>query len=149
MKKIMTIALLSILTLSGCSALEEVNSSLEYADHATEYVNTVKEFANEVPALSQDAVTNGEARANLEKELELMKTEIEEFNAMEPPQTQIAEGIHEKIVSSNQQLSDGIELYLNNIENGQIAPKALEDSEIMNSIDNITGLAKQIEELGN
>ncbi|MGG4266234.1 DUF6376 family protein [Peribacillus simplex] len=33
-----------------------------------------------------------------------------------------------KIVSSNQQLSDGIELYLNNIENGKIDPKALEDS---------------------
>jgi hypothetical protein len=111
------------------------------------YISTVKDFANEVPALSQDAVANTEARANLEKELELMKTEIEEFNATEPPQ--IAEGIHEKIVSSNQQLSDGIELYLNNIENGQIDPKALEDSEIMKSIDNITGLAKQIEELGN
>lgn len=147
MKKIMTIALLSILTLSGCSLLGEVNSSLEYADNATEYISTVKKFSNEVPALSQDAVANTEARANLEKELELMKTEIEEFNATEPPQ--IAEGIHEKIVSSNQQLSDGIELYLNNIENGQIDPKALEDSEIMKSIDNITGLAKQIEELGN
>ncbi|MDM5360807.1 DUF6376 family protein [Peribacillus sp. RS7] len=147
MKKIMTIALLSILTLSGCSLLGEVNSSLEYADNATEYISTVKEFSNEVPALSQDAVANTEARANLEKELELMKTEIEEFNSTEPPQ--IAEGIHEKIVSSNQQLSDGIELYLNNIENGQIDPKALEDSEIMKSIDNITGLAKQIEELGN
>jgi hypothetical protein len=147
MKKIMTIALLSILTLSGCSLLGEVNSSLEYADNATEYISTVKEFSNEVPALSQDAVANTEARANLEKELELMKTEIEEFNATEPPQ--IAEGIHEKIVSSNQQLSDGIELYLYNIENGQIDPKALEDSEIMKSIDNITGLAKQIEELGN
>ncbi|MBO0998776.1 hypothetical protein IOC57_13635 [Bacillus sp. SD075] len=147
MKKIMTIALLSILTLSGCSLLGEVNSSLEYADNATEYVNTVKDFTNEVPALSQDAVTNDEARANLEKELELMKTEIEEFNATEPPQ--IAEGFHEKLVSSNQQLSEGIELYLNNIENGQIDPKALEDSEIMKSIDNITGLAKQIEEFGN
>lgn len=147
MKKIMTIALLSILTLSGCSLLGEVNSSLEYADNATEYISTVKEFSNEVPALSQDAVANTEARANLEKELELMKTEIEEFNSTEPPQ--IAEGIHEKIVSSNQQLSDGIELYLNNIENGQIDTKALEDSEIMKSIDNITGLAKQIEELGN
>ncbi|MGE7762564.1 DUF6376 family protein [Peribacillus sp. NPDC097895] len=147
MKKIITIAFMSILTLSGCSLLGEVNSSLEYADNATEYVSTIKEFSNEVPALSQDAVTDTEARKNLEKELQLMKTEIEEFNAIEPPQ--IAEGVHEKIVQSNQQLSDGIELYLNNIENGQLDPKALEDSEIMQSIDNITSLAKQIEELGN
>ncbi|AXN38381.1 hypothetical protein CN689_12845 [Peribacillus butanolivorans] len=147
MKKIITIAFMSILTLSGCSLLGEVNSSLEYADNATGYVSTVKEFANEVPALSQDAATDTEARENLEKELQLMKTEIEEFNATEPPQ--IAESIHEKIVSSNQQLSDGIDLYLNNIENGQFDPEALENSEIMKSIENITSLANQIEELGN
>ncbi|KON70912.1 DUF6376 family protein [Peribacillus butanolivorans] len=147
MKKIIAIAFMSILTLSGCSLLGEVNSSLEYADNATGYVSTVKEFANEVPALSQDAATDTEARENLEKELQLMKTEIEEFNATEPPQ--IAESIHEKIVSSNQQLSDGIDLYLNNIENGQFDPEALENSEIMKSIENITSLANQIEELGN
>ncbi|MEJ9228730.1 DUF6376 family protein [Peribacillus butanolivorans] len=147
MKKIITIAFMSILTLSGCSLLGEVNSSLEYADNATGYVSTVKEFANEVPALSQDAATDTEARENLEKELQLMKTEIEEFNATEPPQ--IAESIHEKIVSSNQQLSDGIDLYLNNIENGQFDPEALENSELMKSIENITSLANQIEELGN
>lgn len=147
MKKIIAIAFMSILTLSGCSLLGEVNSSLEYADNATGYVSTVKEFANEVPALSQDAATDTEARENLEKELQLMKTEIEEFNATEPPQ--IAESIHEKTVSSNQQLSDGIDLYLNNIENGQFDPEALENSEIMKSIENITSLANQIEELGN
>ncbi|MFJ7755364.1 DUF6376 family protein [Peribacillus muralis] len=147
MKKMIAIALLSILTLSGCSLLGEVNSSLEYADNATEYVNTVKEFANEVPALAQDAVTNTEARQSLEKELQQMKTNIEEFNAIEPPQ--IAETIHEKIVASNQQLSEGIELYLNNIEKGQLDPKALEESEIMQTIDQITGLADQIEKLGN
>ena len=47
--------------------LGEVNSSLEYADNATEYVNTVKDFSNEVPALSQDAVTNAEAERILKK----------------------------------------------------------------------------------
>ncbi|MGE6377922.1 DUF6376 family protein [Peribacillus muralis] len=147
MKKMIAIALLSILTLSGCSLLGEVNSSLEYAGNATEYVNTVKEFANEVPALAQDAVTNTEARQSLEKELQQMKTNIEEFNAIEPPQ--IAETIHEKIVASNQQLSEGIELYLNNIEKGQLDPKVLEESEIMQTIDQITGLVDQIEKLGN
>ncbi|MBR8643953.1 hypothetical protein KEH51_02015 [[Brevibacterium] frigoritolerans] len=40
---------------------------IEYADDATEYVNTVQDFANEVPAMSQDAITNAETRANLEK----------------------------------------------------------------------------------
>jgi PBP1b-binding outer membrane lipoprotein LpoB len=146
MKKLITICA-SILLLSGCSLLGEVNSSLEYADKATGYVSTVKDFANEVPTLAEDAVQNVEARENLEKELNTMKTEIQEFNTMESPK--IAEGIHEEIVSSNQQLEDGIDLYLNNIENGNLDPATLEDSEIMKSIENITSLANQIENLGN
>ena len=137
----------SLILLTGCSLLGEVNSSLDYADTATGYVGTVKEFANEVPALSKDAVTDKEAMKTLETELQTMKTEIEEFNETEPPQ--IAEGVHDKIVSSNQQLQDGIDLYLKNMEDGTLDPTVLEDSEIMKTIDNITSLTNQIEKLGN
>lgn len=146
MKKILMLCT-SLLLLTGCSLLGEVNSSLEYADTATGYVSTVKEFANEVPGLSQDAVANTEARKKLETELETMKTEIEAFNETEAPK--IAEGVHDKIVSSNQQLLDGINVYLKNIEDGTFDPTVLEDSEIMKAIDNITSLTNQIEKLGN
>lgn len=146
MKKILILCT-SLLLLTGCSLLGEVNSSLEYADTATGYVSTVKEFANEVPGLSQDAVANTEARKKLEIELETMKTEIEAFNETEAPK--IAEGVHDKIVSSNQQLLDGINVYLKNIEDGTFDPAVLEDSEIMKAIDNITSLTNQIEKLGN
>ncbi|MFJ7637725.1 DUF6376 family protein [Peribacillus sp. NPDC097225] len=146
MKKILMLCT-SLILLTGCSLLGEVNSSLDYADTATGYVSTVKEFANEVPALSKDAVTDKEAMKTLENELQTMKTEIEEFNETEPPQ--IAEGIHDKIVSSNQQLQDGIDLYLKNMEDGTLDPAVLEDSEIMKTIDNITSLTNQIEKLGN
>ncbi|MGE7781088.1 DUF6376 family protein [Peribacillus sp. NPDC097264] len=146
MKKILMLCT-SLILLTGCSLLGEVNSSLDYADTATSYVGTVKEFANEVPALSKDAVTDKEAMKTLENELQTMKTEIEEFNETEPPQ--IADGIHDKIVSSNQQLQDGIDLYLKNMEDGTLDPAVLEDSEIMKTIDNITSLTNQIEKLGN
>ncbi|MFJ7678962.1 DUF6376 family protein [Peribacillus sp. NPDC097206] len=146
MKKILMLCT-SLILLTGCSLLGEVNSSLDYADTATSYVGTVKEFANEVPALSKDAVTDKEAMKTLENELQTMKTEIEEFNETEPPQ--IADGIHDKIVSSNQQLQDGIDLYLKNMEDGTLNPAVLEDSEIMKTIDNITSLTNQIEKLGN
>ena len=146
MKKILMLCT-SLILLTGCSLLGEVNSSLDYADTATGYVGTVKEFANEVPALSKDAVTDKEAMKTLENELQTMKTEIEEFNETEPPQ--IAEGVHDKIVSSNQQLQDGIDLYLKNMEDGTLDPTVLEDSEIMKTIDNITSLTNQIEKLGN
>lgn len=146
MKKILMLCT-SLILLTGCSLLGEVNSSLDYADTATSYVGTVKEFANEVPALSKDAVTDKEAMKTLENELQTMKTKIEEFNETEPPQ--IADGIHDKIVSSNQQLQDGIDLYLKNMEDGTLDPAVLEDSEIMKTIDNITSLTNQIEKLGN
>lgn len=146
MKKILMLCT-SLLLLTGCSLLGEVNSSLEYADTATGYVSTVKEFANEVPGLSQDAVANTESREKLETELETMKTEIEAFNETEAPK--IADGVHNKIVSSNQQLLDGINVYLKNIEDGTFDPAVLEDSEIMKAIDNITSLTNQIEKLGN
>lgn len=146
MKKILMLCT-SLFLLTGCSLLGEVNSSLEYADTATGYVSTVKEFANEVPSLSQDAVTNSEAMNTLETELQTMKTEIEDFNETEPPQ--IAEGVHDKIVSSNQKLLDGIDVSLKNIEDGTFDPSVIEDSEIMKTIDNITSLTNQIEELGN
>ena len=146
MKKILMLCT-SLFLLTGCSLLGEVNSSLEYADTATGYVSTVKEFANEVPSLSQDAVTDSEAMNTLETELQTMKTEIEDFNETEPPQ--IAEGVHDKIVSSNQRLLDGIDVSLKNIEDGTFDPSVIEDSEIMKTIDNITSLTNQIEELGN
>ena len=146
MKKILMLCT-SLFLLTGCSLLGEVNSSLEYADTATGYVSTVKEFANEVPSLSQDAVTDSEAMNTLETELQTMKTEIEDFNETEPPQ--IAEGVHDKIVSSNQKLLDGIDVSLKNIEDGTFDPSVIEDSEIMKTIDNITSLTNQIEELGN
>ncbi|MEK3889210.1 DUF6376 family protein [Bacillus sp. FSL K6-3431] len=147
MKKIIAVfGLLSMLILSGCSLLGEVNNSLDYVNEVTDYINTAKSFANEVPPLAQDAVTDTEARENLENELQAMKEEIQTFNEMEPPS--IAADIHENIVSSNKKLEEGIDLYLTNIENGTFDPEFLENSEIMKTISEITDLMNQIEDLG-
>ncbi|MBS4210207.1 DUF6376 family protein [Bacillus sp. FJAT-50079] len=147
MKKIIAvIGLLSILIVSGCSLLGEVNNSLEYANKVTDYINTAKGFAEEVPSLAQDAVTNTEARDNLEMELLKMQEEIIAFNEIEAPS--IAAEIHEKIESTNTKLQEGIDLYLTNIENGELDPAVLENSEILKTLNEITQFMDQIESLG-
>lgn len=147
MKKTIAIfSIFSMLFLSGCSLLGEVNNSLNYVNTVTDYLNTAQNFSNEVPQLAQEAVTNTDARVNLEKELIAMKDEIEDFNNIQPPS--IAKDIHDKIVSSNEKLQDGIDLYITNVNNGKWDPAVLENSEIMKTINEITNLKNQIENLG-
>jgi len=148
MKKIMTaFGMIGMLFLSGCSLIGEVNNTLEYANTTTEYVNSAKDFANEVPELANDAVTNEEARQQLEEELTSMKKEINKFNETEVPI--IAEDIHNQIVSTNEKLEEGIDLYLINIENGKLDPAILEDSRILTTVNEISSLMDQIEKLTN
>jgi peptidoglycan hydrolase CwlO-like protein len=148
MKKMMTVfGMIGLVFLSGCSLLGEVNNSIEYANTTTDYMNTAKNFANEVPQLASDAVTDEAARQQLEEEITTMKEEIKKFNETEVPS--IAEDIHNQIVSSNAKLEEGIDMYLTNIENGKVDPELLENSEIISTINELSSLMDQIEELGN
>ena len=148
MKKMLTIlGMIAIVFLSGCSFLGEVNDTLEYVNTTTAYIETANNFANNVQQLASDAVTNETARQELENELTTMKKEINNFNQIEPPS--IAEDIHQQIVSSNTKLEEGIDLYLTNIENGQLDPALLENSEILTTINEISSLMNKIENLAN
>lgn len=138
---------MGLLFLSGCSLVGEVNNTVEYANATTEYLDTAKTFANEVPQLANDAVTDEQARQNLEDELVKMKEEINQFNNTEAPA--IAEDIHNQIVSANTQLEEGIDLYLTNIENGKLDPAFLENSGILTTVNEISSLMENIEQLVN
>lgn len=76
-----------------------------------------------------------------------MKSEIQEFNQTEAPA--IAEDIHNQIVNTNEKLENGIDLYLDNIENGNLDPAILQDSGIITTINEIGNLMNQIEKLTN
>ncbi|MCQ6276305.1 hypothetical protein JMM81_15390 [Bacillus sp. V3B] len=148
MKKILiAFGIMGILFSSGCSLLGEVNDTMEYANTTTEYIDTANAFANEVPQLANDAVTNEESRQTLEEELTKMKEEINQFNTLEPPS--IAEDIHSQIVSANVKLEEGIDLYLTNIENGKLDPALLENSEIITTVNEISSLMENIQQLVN
>ncbi|MFC0274000.1 DUF6376 family protein [Metabacillus herbersteinensis] len=135
-----------VFLLSGCSLLDGLNNSLDYANNTKDYVDNVTTFAEEIRSLSGEAVANEDSRIELENKLTEMKEEIQVFNEQEPPA--IAEGIHEQIVGYNQSLDEGITLYLDNIEKGQLEPQILEDSNILQTIDQISSIKEQLNQLG-
>ncbi|WP_408007599.1 DUF6376 family protein [Pseudalkalibacillus sp. A8] len=138
--------LISIMILSGCSLLQGVNNTLEYVNEATNYINTASTFADEVPALAEQAVSDKNARVELEERLNQMKSDITAFNELDPPG--VAEGVHEKIEGYNDTLEQGIDGYLSKVENGEVDPKMLEDYEILQTINQLTNIKNQLEQLG-
>ncbi|PAV29691.1 hypothetical protein CIL05_09975 [Virgibacillus profundi] len=144
MKKIISIIFVSVFfLLSGCSFLEEANDSINYATEATEYINELSTFAEDTSSLVQEAANNPEAKAELESKLTSLEDTITEFNNVEVPG--IADDIHQNLEEKNQQLLD---ITNNVMENGEVAVEKLQESEIYQTIENITGLMNQIEELG-
>lgn len=143
MKKIISILFISVL-LSGCSLLEETNDTLNYATEATEYMNNLSDFAQETTGLvSGESTNNPEAKANLESKLTALEESITDFNNIDVPM--IAEGIHDNIEEKNLQLLDSLN---NVIQNGEVVVEELKESDIYQTIENITNLQKQIEQLG-
>ncbi|WP_088007144.1 DUF6376 family protein [Indiicoccus explosivorum] len=133
------------LLLSGCGLLEGVNDTLNYVNEATAYANDAQDFANEVPDLARQAITDPEAAADLETRLEEMKQQIEAFNALEEPA--VGGELHRQVVGLNNRALEGIDLYLTNIENGTLDPAVIEDTEIFQTIGEVSDIINQIEQL--
>lgn len=142
-RAILIIALLMSMLLSGCSLLGEVNQSLEYVNEATEYMNQLSNFAEEVPQLIQEATVSTEAVDELETQLTNIIQQIEAFNGIEPPS--IAKDIHQQLVSKNELLIEEINKVM---VNGELLIDQLENSQIVETINQITTLQNQLEELG-
>ncbi|WP_255437427.1 DUF6376 family protein [Thalassobacillus sp. CUG 92003] len=132
--------------LSGCSLLEGVNNTLNYADEATDYANEVSTFVNEVPSLAEQATTDEQTRKELETRLEDMKQHINEFNELEEPS--VGADLHQQVVDQNKQALEGIDAYLNNMENGKLDSKVIENTEVFKALSDITDTIDQIKQLG-
>ncbi|QNG60715.1 hypothetical protein H4O14_04170 [Bacillus sp. PAMC26568] len=146
MKFLKLFAVLSLVVLSGCSLFEGVNSSLQYANDTKDYINEASSFAEELPALAEEAVSNTEARKELEQKLTDMKEEIKAFNEIEAPG--IAEDVHNQLVSYSESLEAGIDSALKQIDNGEWNIQVLEDSGILKTVNEMTSILDQIEQLG-
>jgi ABC-type transporter Mla subunit MlaD len=145
LSKIIMIGALVISLLSGCSLMEGINNSLDYVDEATAYINDAAVFADKVRVLAEQMSTDPEARSALKEELETMKEKVIHFNATEVPA--LAKKIHEQLVSYNDKLLNEINIYLEKI-NDHVDFEALKDTQIIQTIDQITQLLQQLEQLG-
>jgi|SRR5690606_6439961 len=145
-KRFLVFSLIGMLFLGACSVLDDVNNTLTYVNEATDYVNEVSAFVNEAPDLASQAVTDEQARVELETMLTEMQEDIEIFNDLEAPG--IAEDLHQQIVDYNTQAEEGINVVLENVENGQFDPALFENSEIFQTFQNITNTMDQIQQLG-
>lgn len=137
--------MLAIFFLSGCSALEGATDTLTYATEVSEFANEATAFAQDTPALAKQAVSSKEAATELEASLQVMKTNIEEFNELEPPE--MAANLHQQVVTQNENALKGIDFYLNNIKDGTLDPSALENNEAFQSLGDIKNIVDQIREL--
>ena len=147
MKKWLLVLLTSfLLLLAGCSMLNDAKNTLTYINEATEYLDKATAFANDAPALAQQAVGNQQAAKKLETMLEQMKQEIQSFNQLQAPD--IAVDLHQQIVDRNNKLIDGINLYLNNFKNGLLDPSVLTNTELFQTVQDITSIINQIKQLG-
>ncbi|MBY0098822.1 DUF6376 family protein [Mesobacillus maritimus] len=130
--------------LSGCSFLGEVNESLDYVNEATTHIDTLNTFAEDAPQLVQEAISDTAAREELETQLVSLQQDIEEFiNLNDVPS--IAENIHQELVDKNELLLSEINKVL---EDGQIAVEKLEESQLFQTVNEVTNLMNQLENLG-
>ncbi|MFD2630172.1 DUF6376 family protein [Oceanobacillus kapialis] len=135
MKKIvMSMISVGVLILSGCSFLEETNDSVNYVSEATDYINGLSNFVEE------SANLEGEA---LEERVLTLQDNVQDFINLEAPG--FAEDIHQELETKSEALLDATNGI---IENGEVAIDQLENSQIYQTIENITSLMNQIENLG-
>jgi hypothetical protein len=145
MKKAWILLLMLTVLLSGCAAVEEVSNSINYAKQAADYITLVSDFANEAPTLVEQAVTDENARKELENKLQALQQSIESFNKLIPPE--IAQDIHQQIVSHNEQLNAAIEMYMTSLKDAKFDPATFENSELMKTVQELSKLAQKIEGL--
>ncbi|MDQ0915154.1 DUF6376 family protein [Paenibacillus sp. V4I5] len=144
MKKWMFLLLiLSTMMLSACSLLEGANNSIDYVNQATQHINKLSNFAEQAPQMMKDAALNPETKQELENQLNGLKKEIEQFNLKSVPS--FAKDIHQQLVEKNEVLLKEIN---NVVENGHLALDKLQNSQILTTINDITGLINRITNLG-
>ncbi|NMO96386.1 DUF6376 family protein [Paenibacillus lemnae] len=135
--------ILIALLLSGCSVVEDVTQSLNYTDEASQFINETVAFANQVPQLAQEAANNSDILGQLNTQLDQMKQSISEFNGLEAPA--FAQNFHEQLTSYNETLSQQIDEYSTQIQNGVTDFK---NTEMAQTLGQIEGVLEQLRGLG-
>ncbi|RAL26968.1 DUF6376 family protein [Thermoflavimicrobium daqui] len=143
------LSLLTVFTLvvtGGCSLTGEVSVSVEYVSKTADYIKKVQDFYNEVPGMVEKAVTDSKVRKDLETKLNDLKTEIQNFEKLTPPD--FAKDIHQTIQDHNQKLQTAIDGYLGLVKDGKLDPQEFKNSELYQTMNSIINLLDQVQNLG-
>ncbi|MEH7504359.1 DUF6376 family protein [Neobacillus drentensis] len=135
-----------LLLLSGCSYLNTASDTLDYVKEATNYLAKVDNFAAETPPLIKQVLDNQTATDELTAKLQQMKKDIQSFNTLDVPET--VNGFHQEIIEQNNLLTQQIDLYLNDIKDGKLDSSTLENTELLQPVQEITSIIEQIQKLG-
>jgi len=146
MKKIILALTLFAVPLAGCSAVEEVGRSVNYTSDAVAYINDASQWAQELPQMAQDAATDPQAQEQLKQELDQVQQRASEFAQTEVPE--FAQGIHQQLTRYNETLNTQIDDIQQRIEAGEFTPEMLQNSQVMQTIQDIRGLMDQVQQLG-
>lgn len=140
--------------IAGCSlpgsvneTLDNVNNSLTYVNEATTYINEATQFSQQLPELAQQALTSQDALNQLESELTNMQAEIKAFNDLSAPA--LAESIDAKLEQYNAELNTQITKLLDTVQAGQLTVESLEQSQIGQTVTQISSILEQLRQLGN
>lgn len=146
MKKSLLCLFLIVISVTGCSIVEEGKNSIDYAQQAIDYVNEVSAFANDAPALVEKAINDSSARKELEDRMQEIQKESLAFNELTPPD--VAKDLHEQMVGYNEKLNSLIDTTTKKIEEGKMTVEQFENSELMQTIQDLRDLKDKVQNLG-
>lgn len=135
-------AIVALLFSSACSILEEVNQSVDYVNETKSYLNSVSDFAEGAPELIETAATDEAAREELQAQLTTLRDQIEEFNSLEAPT--VAEDLHQDIVAKNEAVLEKIDQVQ---QDGEVVIEELQNSEIIQTMQDLSSLMNAVENL--
>ncbi|HJV47403.1 MAG TPA: DUF6376 family protein [Bacillota bacterium] len=92
----------SIISLTACSAVQEVSNGVDYARGATDYINKVLTFKSDVTQFIEQGKFDQATRKSFLPKVEQMKKDVATFESLTPPKIEAIQNIHQQITDFNQ-----------------------------------------------
>ncbi|MBD7935523.1 hypothetical protein H9655_00650 [Cytobacillus sp. Sa5YUA1] len=144
--KVYVAALGMLLFLSACSPIEDTKNTLAYVNDVEDYMNEITEFANDFPEQAEQAITDENVAASLEKNIEELQKAIDTIEQTEAPE--LIDSLHAELVQQNEALSSQLVKLEESLEKGALTKAFVQDQEFMQTINDITSIYNEIENLG-
>lgn len=147
MKRKLGVTLLGILLLmSACSPIEDTKNTLAYVNDVETYMNEISQFANDFPEQAEQAITDENVAASLASSVEELQNAISTMEQTEAPE--LIANLHTELVEKNEMLSTQLAKLEEELENGTLSEAFVQDQEFMTTINDLTTIYNEIENLG-